>query len=234
MVSFKKYIFYNLVFWSEKHIYLLIYIFSIMQNYSSQNPNKVPSILLWIGFGCYVLTSFLPIVTLTFIFSFDIMIYDALSELGLVLFFGGLISALVGAVSKNNLIIFRVCSILGALLAILPILAILLSIDHVILSMSVGFYTYVIGAILCLVAGIIYKSPRQLQRRFVPQGQIHQPSPIELQMYPQSSNQPLQSLQHQENVQIIPDEIFFFCSECGEKTRTTENFCKNCGSKIEK
>jgi len=203
-----------------------------MQQIPVQNPNKPAIIILWIGFSCYALTTFLPIVTFTFFFSVNAMIYDVLSELGLALFFGGLISALIGAVSKNNATIFKIGAILAGLLAILPILAIFLVNDYVFFSMSIGFYAYVIGAILCFIAGIMFKSPSKIQRQIIQQQNIQQPmqyqpnQPQIFLQYPRENPQPLTQ-------QPQTHEKTIYCPHCREMNTKDAKFCTGCGQKID-
>jgi len=198
-----------------------------MQTNSPQNPNKTPVTLLWIGFSCVVLTAFLPVITFTFLFSFDFLIYDVLSELGLVFFFGGLVAALVGAIAKNNSTTFKVCSFLATGLAIFPIISILSYTESAAFSMSIGFYTYAIGTILCLVAGIMYKSPIQLKQQSVQTGQIHQPLPTQPQVYPRYPQQELQPLEQPQR-----PEGTMFCPYCREINEVDINFCVGCGKEL--
>jgi len=191
--------------------------------------NRSAKIVIWLAVTCYALTIFLPIITLNlFIFYADAMIFDVLSEAGVVIFFLGLGSAVVAGIFIKNPILFRLAAISSTGLAIFPLYAILDQSGGFV-QLNVGFYTYAGGAILSLIAGIIYRHQARLQRRAFQK--LQQPIQTAQQMYVQYPGQKLQPTYQQHQPTEKPVKTLY-CSNCGIKVSEKDEICQECGNDL--
>ncbi|GAG90942.1 unnamed protein product [marine sediment metagenome] len=159
---------------------------------------------------------------------FNAMIFDILSATGLGIFFLGLGFAIVAATAIKKPILFRVASFCSVGLAIFPLYGIF-DFSGGFIKLNVGFYTYALGAGLCLIAGVIYKDHAKLQRRATEQ--LQQPIQTPQQMYvqypgqkPQPINQKIPSTQRSNET--------MFCSNCGNQVTENDKFCEECGKNL--
>lgn len=197
------------------------------QSQIQPDVNKNAKILIWISVSCYALTSFFPIVTYWFFFSFDAMIYDFFTEVGLAFFFGGLVCALFAAFSPTKPTRFKTLAFISAALSVLPIVMIFNEIGYF-TDLNVGFYTYVGAAVTSLFAGITFKDPEKIQPSVSqPYQPIQQAQPIQQTYIHQPEQEPI-PLQQQVPQNTV-EENMWFCSNCGVKIEKTAKFCENCG-----
>ena len=191
--------------------------------------NRSARIIVWLAVICYVFTLFLPIIMIEPLMVYShALIFSILNVGGIVVVFIGLVYAIFAGIFIKKPFLFRITTIFSAGIAIFPLYTILDNIEGF-ADLNVGFYTYAGGAILSLIASIIYRHKARIQRRVVRQfqqpiqtaQQFYVESPIQ---HPQTTYQPLQRTEKQVKT--------LFCSECGIKVSEKDKICQDCGSNL--
>ena len=188
----------------------------IMQSKIQRDINDRAKVFAWFSIIAYALTMFFPIVTYWFFFSFEAMIYDVLSEMGLVLFFGGAICSVISVVSLKNPTRFKILSLLSAGSSFIVLILIFSDVGYF-MDLNVGFYTYAAAAVASLIAAITYKNPQHVQ-------------PISKPQIPEQPQVLQENIQSQPSIQLSEEKRF--CTNCGNEQNLNDNFCQQCGQKF--